>query len=312
MAAPESDSGILVNQMCSIFECFPERREIMIQLSNRHGALALLVLAIVADARPATPQTEIKARFDRAFILQNLSGQVEIKPSQQSWRRANANDQLTTIGEQVKTGARSRVDLQLDVNIGTIQVAPSTLIQIRAINVNPDQSRVSLFYMPYGSARVKLRRFNNPNTRFEIETPAGVSGVRGTEFGVAAQPAGKTSVAVLDGRVLTSAQGQGVNVDAGFQNFTIPGEPPSPPVPLTDNTDLDYQLDKQLSGLKRQLRFIGKVDPVNVVFVDGQVVDTDRQGQFTVPIPLTSFPKLKVIVQTPLGKEQRYDLKLSP
>jgi FecR protein len=284
----------------------------MMQLPLRYGAIALLAMASIADAPPATPQTEIKARFDRAFILQNLSGQVEIKPNQQSWRRAQANDQLTAIGEQVKTGARSRVDLQLDLGIGTIQVAPSTLIQIRAIQRNSDESRVSLFYMPYGSARIKLRRFTNPNTRFELETPAGVSGVRGTEFGIAAQPSGKTSVAVLNGKVNTNAQGQDVGVDAGFQNFTIPGEPPSPPVPLTDSTTLEYQLDKRIVGNKRQLSFVGKVDPVNVVFVNHRVVDTDRQGSFKVAIPVTSFPRLKVIVQTPLGKEQSYDLKLAP
>ncbi len=284
----------------------------MMQLLLRYGAIASVAIALIVDAPPATPQTEIKARFGRAFILKNPSGQVEIKPNQQSWRRAQANDQLTTIGDQVKTGARSKVDLEMDLGIGTIQVAPATLIQLRSITLNSDGSRVSLFYMPAGSARIKLRRFTNPNTRFELETPAGISGVRGTEFGIVAQPSGKTSVAVLEGKVNTNAQGEDVSVDAGFQNFTIPGEPPSPPVPLTDSTTLDYQLDKQIVGQKRQLSFVGQVDPVNVVFVNNRVVDTNRQGRFQVAIPLTSFPQLQVIVQTPLGKEQRYDLKLIP
>jgi FecR protein len=282
----------------------------MIQLPLRLGAIGLVV-SVLATAAPANPQTQVQARFDRAFTLKNLAGQVEIKPHQQAWRRAQANDLITSIGDQLKTGERSRVDLLLDVGIGSIQVAPSTLIQMREIRRNPDESRVSLFYMPYGSARIKLRRFTSPNTRFEIETPAGVSGVRGTEFGVAAQPSGKTSVAVLDGRVNTSAQGQDVGVDAGFQNFTMPGEPPSPPVPLTDDTKLDYQLDKRIAGMQRQLNFVGKVDPVNVVFANGKVVNTDRQGQFQVSLPVTSRPRLEVIVQTPLGKEQRYALRLA-
>jgi FecR protein len=282
----------------------------MIQLLLRLGAIGLAA-SVLVNAAPAHPQTQVEARFDRAFTLKNLAGQVDLKPNQQAWRRAQANDLITSIGDQIKTGTRSRVDLQLDVGIGTIQVAPATLIQLREIRRNPDESRVSLFYMPYGSARIKLRRFTNPNTRFEIETPAGVSGVRGTEFGVVAQPSGKTSVAVLDGKVNTSAQGQSVDVDAGFQNFTIPGEPPSPPVPLTDDTQLDYQLDKRLKGTQRHLKFVGKVNPVNVVFANGQVLDTDRQGQFQVNLPVTSRPRLEVIVQTPLGKEQRYDLRLA-
>jgi hypothetical protein len=283
----------------------------MIQLPLRLGAIGL-ALSVLATAIPANPQTQVQARFDRAFTLKNLAGQVEIKPHQQAWRRAQANDLLTSIGDQIKTGERSRVDLQLDVGIGSIQVAPSTLIQMREIRRNSDESRVSLFYMPYGSARIKLRRFTNPNSRFEIETPAGISGVRGTEFGVAAQPSGKTSVAVLDGKVNTNAQGQDVGVDRGFQNFTMPGEPPSPPVPLTDDTHLDYRLDKRMAGMQRQLNFVGKVDPVNMVVVNGKVVDTDRQGQFQINLPVTSYPRIEVIVQTPLGKEQRYDLRLKP
>jgi hypothetical protein len=280
----------------------------------RYGAISAIFATAIIVAHPpiATPQTELKARFDRAFILKNLAGPVEIKPNQQSWRRAQANDQITTIGDQVKTGQRAKVELQLDLGIGAIQVAPSTLIQMRGISLNADQSRVSLFYMPYGSARIKLRRFTNPNSRFELETPAGVSGVRGTEFGIAIQPSGKTSLAVLDGRVNSSAQNQGVDVDAGFQNFTIPGEPPSSPVPLKDDPSLNYQLDKRIVSSRRQLQFVGQVDPVNMVFVNGQPIDTDRQGQFKTPVPITNHPKIQVIVQTPLGTEKTYDLKLTP
>jgi hypothetical protein len=280
----------------------------------RDGRIIALTVSTIILAQPpmATSQTELKARFERAFILKNLAGSVEIKPNQQAWRRAQANDQITTIGDQIKTGIRSKAELQLDLGIGSIQVAPSTLIQMRGISVNADQSRVSLFYMPYGSARIKLRRFTNPNSRFELETPAGVSGVRGTEFGIAAQPGGKTSVAVLDGRVNTSAQNQSVDVDAGFQNFTIPGEPPSPAVPLRDDPKLDYQLDRRVANRRRQLQFVGQVDPVNVVFVNGQPIDTDRQGQFKTPVPLTNHPKIQVIVQTPLGTEKTYDLRLTP
>ncbi|MBE9031931.1 FecR domain-containing protein [filamentous cyanobacterium LEGE 11480] len=255
-------------------------------------------------------QRPIRVRVKRELTLKNLSGNVNFKPRQQDWRRARPNEKITAVGEQVKTGKRSTVSLMMDVGIGSIQVAPTTLIQLRGISINPDQSRISLFYMPYGSARLKLRRFTNPNTRFELNTPAGVSGVRGTEFGIAVQPSGKTSVAVLDGRVNTSAQGEDVDVDAGFQNFTIPGEPPSPPVPLNNDTSLSYQLEKRIVRQVRRLTWVGQVDPVNIVSVNGEVVDTDREGKFRYPIQLRSFPKLSVLVQTPLGKEKNYDLRL--
>ncbi|MFM2429053.1 MAG: hypothetical protein RLZZ511_266 [Cyanobacteriota bacterium] len=261
-------------------------------------------------AHSAQAQGEIKARFDRAFVLKNLSGQVDLKPSRQAWRRAKTNDQMRNIGDELKTAARSRAEIHLDVGIGSINVAPSTLVQLRGISSMEDGSRISLFSMPYGSARLKLRRFTSPNSRFEIETPAGVSGVRGTEFGISVQPQGKTSVVVQEGRVNTAAQGVGVDVDAGFQNFTIPGEPPSTPVPLRDDPGLNYRLDRTITRQQRRLTFIGQVDPVNIVTINGQVINTDRQGEFQLPIALVSRPKLQVTVETPLGKQQQYDLKL--
>ncbi len=280
------------------------------QVLSRYSGIALLTGVIFSHATPAVAQQEIKVRVDRAVLLQNIAGQVDIRPNQANWRPARSTDQLKTPGEQVKTGQRSRVDLQMDLGIGSIQVAPTTLIQLRKLEITPDQGRISIFYLPYGSARLKLRRFTNPSTRFELETPAGLSGVRGTEFGIAVQPSGKTSVAVLEGQVNTSAQAEDVNVDAGFQNFTIPGEPPSTPTPLKNDTSFDFQLEKQFVGPIRQLTVVGQVDPVNIVFVDGKVVDTDRMGQFRVTLPAISFPRLNVLVQTPLGAEQSYDLRL--
>jgi hypothetical protein len=272
--------------------------------------LSSTTLCNLVAPHTAQAQSEIKARFDRAFILKNLSGQVDLKLSRQEWRRAKANDQLRNVGDELKTAARSRAEIHLDVGIGSISVAPSTLVQLRGISRMEDDGRVSLFAIPYGSAKLKLRRFTSPNSRFEIETPAGVSGVRGTEFGISVQPQGKTSVVVQEGRVNTTAQGVSVDVDAGFQNFTIPGEPPSTPVPLRDDPGLNYKLERAIKRQKRYLTFIGQVDPVNTVTIEGQVIDTDRQGEFRLPIPVVSHPKLEVTVETPLGKQQRYDLSL--
>lgn len=274
--------------------------------------------APLADVtRASTPQTPIVAqkqtievRVKRAFQLRDLVGEVEIKYNDRPWQQAKSGFELTNVGEQVKTGKRSRVSLQMDLGIGAIQLAPSSLIQLRGISVQSDQSRLSLFNLPYGSARIKLRRFTNPNTRFELQTPAGLSSVRGTEFGIAVQPAGKTSVAVLDGRVNTSAQGVSVDVDAGFQNFTIPGQPPSEPVPLQNNTDLEFTTERTFTGIRRQLVGVGQVDPVNMVFVNGELTDTDADGRFRVPLPSVNFPKLQVLVQTPLGDEKNYDLQV--
>jgi hypothetical protein len=42
----------------------------------------------------------------------------------------------------------------------------------------------------------------------EISSPSGVAGVRGTVFGVAVDPKGKTGISTLEGAVATTAKGQ--------------------------------------------------------------------------------------------------------
>uniref|UniRef100_A0ACD5H295 FecR domain-containing protein n=1 Tax=Desertifilum tharense IPPAS B-1220 TaxID=1781255 RepID=A0ACD5H295_9CYAN len=53
--------------------------------------------------------------------------------------------------------------------------------------------------MTGGQARFRVRRFNHPGSSLEIETPAGSSAVRGTEFGVSVHPDGKTGIATREG-----------------------------------------------------------------------------------------------------------------
>lgn len=74
-------------------------------------------------------------------------------------------------------------------------------------------------------------------TRFLIETPSGVTSVRGTDFRVASEP-GAARTEVIGGRVAVDAAGQGVQVDAGFGTRVQAGAPPMPPVALLPPPDL--------------------------------------------------------------------------
>jgi len=131
--------------------------------------------------------------------------------------------------------------------------------------------------------------------------------VRGTMFGVNVQHSGKMSVATLKGNVATSAQGQTVMVKAGFENITIPGEPPSTPVPLEENTDLDIH---QLTAHAGQARIIGSIAPVNLLVIAKQPQNTDRNGKFDLTIPLVANHRIEAVVVTPLGKKQIYELAI--
>jgi hypothetical protein len=269
-----------------------------------HLFLIGLVWSQVAIAQP-----NLNVQVQRWLQVQSLSGQVNLILSN-TRQSAKVSDRLSAVGDGIVTGRQSAAQLALDNGIGFVDVAEQTQVIIQEIVVTANQGRVTRLAVPTGRAKLKLRRFSNPESRLEIQTPAGVSGVRGTEFGINVQSDGKTSVAVLDGRVDNSAQSKTVEINRGFQSFTMKGEPPSDPVPLKDDPGLTYKLDRQIVRGIRRLKLKGQVDVVNAVFVGGEPVLVDRDGQFELDVIATSHPRLTVAVVTPLGKSQTYDLKL--
>jgi hypothetical protein len=270
--------------------------------------IPLLSLGLCTTIAGSTlAQQQLNLRVNRWLEVEQTIGKV-LFTTQKRQQPAQTGDRLQTVGDALTTQARSTARLALDTGIGTVDVTPDTQVVVRQLSLNPDQSRVTRLNVPYGRVKLRLRKFTNPNSRLELETPAGISGVRGTEFGLVVQPQGKTSVAVLEGAVNTNAQNVDVAVPAGFQNFTIPGEPPSQPVPLKSDTSLQYQFERQLIGQQRHLTLVGQVDPVNQVWVNGQPQSTDREGRFRIKVKLVSFPKVKILVSTPLGEEKLYDL----
>jgi FecR protein len=273
------------------------------------GALGPALLLLAGDGDRSWAQKTVDVRINRWLEIQQVSGSVSLELRNSSARAAQIGDRMSQVSDRITTGARSGAKLALDSGVGTVEVAENTLVQIQVIDPPlPDQGRVTRLIVPRGRVRLRLRHFTSPNSRLEIQTPAGVSGVRGTEFGVSVQPNGKTGTAVLDGRVANSAQNQSVDIDAQFQSLTMVGEPPQPPTPLKDDPGLDYQLERQIVGQRRQLILVGKIDPVNSLLINGVATDTDREGRFRLNVPMTSFPKVNLVVATPLGKEKTYDL----
>ncbi|MGC8712049.1 MAG: FecR family protein [Leptodesmis sp.] len=265
---------------------------------------------MLSQIHTGAAQQSIPVRVDRWLSVQQMSGKVTYQDQQQS-RSAKVGDRLQAIGDGITTGQRSAATLEVDTAVGFITLAENTQINVQMLSIAPDNGRITHLSVPYGQVRLRLRRFTHRGSRLQLQTPAGVSAVRGTEFGVAVQPNGKTGLATLTGAVDTTAQGQTVAVPAGFQNFTIPGEPPTPPVPLRDNTEIRYTLERLIQRGLRQVRFWGQVDPVNTVLVGNVPQVTDRNGWFSIMLPAVSVQKLQVTVITPLGRQQTHQLTIT-
>ncbi|MBW4524549.1 MAG: FecR family protein [Phormidium tanganyikae FI6-MK23] len=271
------------------------------------STLSCVLLAFSIQIPAIAQPREVNVRVDLWLSIQQTAGIVSYdRPS--GSRAARVGDRLEAIGEGITTGTRSRADLVLDTGVGVINVLEYTSLKVRRLDIAPDNGRITHLNVTHGQVRLKLRRFTNQGSELQIQTPAGLSGVRGTEFGVVVQPDGKTAIATLSGSVVMTAQGVQVGVPARFQNLTIPGEPPTTAVPLRDDPALTAEFVKLLDRGTRKVRIVGQVDPVNAVTMNGVSQTIDR-GEFRSPEFLVpSFLRINVIVTTPLGKTQAYEL----
>lgn len=266
-----------------------------------------LTLMVVLLAMQTFAQTNIKVRVNRWLEVRQLTGKVTHQQGNRS-QPARMGDRLQSVGDGISTGSNSSTRLAVDTNVGFVDVAQNTSLRIQSLQTASDNGRVTRLQVTKGQVRLQVRPFTNRGSRLEIITPSGISGVRGTEFGIAVQPNGKTGLATLQGGVLSSAQGQAYLVNGGFQNLTIPGESPSRPVPLRNDTSFVYRFEIVIDRGIRKLRLYGQTDPVNAVFVENQPQSTDRQGRFTVLLSMPSRPIYQVTIITPLGKTQAHEV----
>lgn len=265
------------------------------------AVLALASLVLIVTLAVAQP---LQVRVNRWLDVRQVVGEVTYLTAQRSLP-AQVGMRLQTAGEGIATGANASTILGVDTGIGTIQVAERTSLRIRELRLLPTGGRITRLQVSAGQARLQVRRFTHPDSELEIETPAGLSGVRGTLFGVAVHPDGKMGIATLEGAVATTAQGQSVRVDAGFQNLTIPGEAPLPAVPIQDN-QARLQLRRLTTVGNNNARVVGRIDPVNLLTVVGQPQTVDRNGEFDITVAMPANRQIEVDVTTPLGNRQVY------
>ncbi|MCL1495015.1 MAG: FecR family protein [Pseudanabaena sp. Salubria-1] len=274
---------------------------------NYGSAAFILVLSGNVDLSDAQSQLQVKT--SRYLQVEQVRGKVFFR-NQNTNRPARKGDRLSTIGDEISTDGKSSAVLSVDTGIGFVNVSEKTVVRIDKLQITSDDGRITILKVPKGQVRLQIRRFSNPSSRFNIHTPAVVTGVRGTEYVLNVKDDGRTILSTFDGAVMTEAQNSEVLVDKGFQNQTILGEPPSQPVPIQDNNDLEYQVLKQFEEGDRKVILIGNVDFANTVSIDGVEQSVDRNGQFRAVLTTNSIyrAEIKVIVSNPLGKQRIYEL----
>jgi hypothetical protein len=222
-------------------------------------------------------------------------------------RAARLGDRLTQVGDGIETALRSSSLLNIDSNIGSVQVAENTKLSLSEFSIAPDQSRVTQIAVDRGQVRLRVRKFTSPLTRLELKTPSGVAAVRGTEFGVSVDIAKKLTAGTLSGRVEVTANEQAIFIAPNEGTLAMPGKAPIPPIAL------DRKLDLTLIRVKRNPKTIwveGRVYPLNNVRINGQWLATTETGSFVSEVILPKGVQT-IIVSNPLGETRSFNLPQS-
>lgn len=273
----------------------------------RRSLLVAIALGLVLTIGTAFGQSNLTIQGDRWLTITQLDGPVELVAAGGSKRAARRGDRLTSVGDTLTTGTDASARLEVDQATGFVTMAENSQLRVQALSITSNGGRVTELAVTRGQVRLRVRPLTNPASRLEIHTPAGVSGVRGTDFGVTVQPNGRTGVATEEGSVFASAQGETVNVGSQLQSTINPGEPPTPPVPLRNDPSLFVRVLSPIRG-QQAVRLAGHTDSVNLLKINGELQALGREGEFDQVIALDGGRRITALVTTPLGTEQRYEL----
>ena len=268
---------------------------------------SVILVSTLINTASANAQPPLQLLVKRFIIIKSLSGTVRYR-AENSTSTAQVGQRLTEVGDAIITGKQSSAMLAIDEGIGTIQMGEKTELSIQRLQ-HSNGGYVTQLKINGGQVRLKIRPFSNSNSKIEVITPAGVSGVRGTEFGVSVLPSGKTGLATLEGKVTLEAQSVMVRVDRGLQSTVIMNEPPSIPSRLINDPSIRLDVIAARDG-GRSVQLVGRTDSVNLLLIGETTVETDRVGNFNVVVPLPNDRRLPLLSTTPLGRKQSYIIQV--
>jgi hypothetical protein len=268
------------------------------------AVLALLLLTSFLLTVSLLPSANAQRRSSERFVeVRQVEGTVTYNGEPVA---LGTRLPVSSTGADLVTADGATAELVVDDGIGTIDVSESTQLSVSGLNILRSGGKTTELSLNKGKVKVKVRDFNNPDSRFEVKTPSGSAGVRGTEFGTLVQGDGETRLAVASGRVQLGAQNDSVLVEPGYSSIIRPGQGPTPPRLVFGNTQVSLEV---LSGEDEgKIRVKASVNPVNSVFIEEQEVMLSETGELNEVVDQPEDGRLNVLLVSPLDTQQLYQL----
>jgi len=180
-----------------------------------------LMAAIMCSCGPS------KEQESSATVIEAVNKVDALPRPKDDWRPAVV-DMAIYGGGQVRTGAASSARLELLE--GVVRLWAESVFTVRECTTRQERLVTTLFLQ---AGRLWAHLTTSQPHHFTVETASAVAAVRDTRFSVKVDPDQTMLVSVAEGEVVLTAQGKGVVVLAGQQATVKPGQPPSPPEPMS-------------------------------------------------------------------------------
>jgi len=200
----------------------------------------------VINPKRIPPGTKI--RFPLAWLkikpapvrVLELTGEVKATSSQAGTTILLKPGTTLLSGDEIHTGPNGNVLLELFDHSRLLLQKNSHLILEKQNTYSTSGVMDTRVQLLNGRIETVINPAQKNATRFEIETPAAITGVRGTKFRVAMDSDQKVGrIEVTHGKVAVSGTaGKTIEVSASFGTVVTVGQPPSVPKPLLPPPDL--------------------------------------------------------------------------
>ncbi len=189
-------------------------------------ALSILVASTLIGCSQGSPCPSTPT------ILSITEGNVSVmKAGTDDWIEAEVGMSLE-VGDNIKTGDDSGAEITF-FDGSTMELEAGTEIEIVSLDMSCDTGSTTItLEQMIGDTISRVTRILDPASRYEIETPTGVVGVRGSGvrvqviFGHLEYEDGTTLVTNLEGNIYVIAQGVELQVPKGQQCIIRPSQLP--------------------------------------------------------------------------------------
>lgn len=278
-------------------------------------AFFLLLLFLVLFGLPQpSPCAKPLAPFSATLI--DFEGEVLIQKGGESLWLPVEKDMPLEQGDHIKTGSQGFAEILVDDG-SQIRLEENSEITLSELSADTQTKSITAsVYLWFGRMLSNISRFAHSRSRFEVQTPTVVAGVRGTDFAVEVMDTKQTDIGVFDGEVAVAGldrqkrpmRESEVVLGKGYQSSVFRNRAPAAPVQLRERMlsftpQFEFLRNK---GMDRRRDLPKTMEKRNVVHQETlkkwRAIKTERSNQ--IKKPETAPPGNRRIEPRP-GTEQK-------